>query len=220
MPTATACPASPAPRHGWRRLFLKWLPRFKTAAAIAFRNVRGQDRDDLIAETIANAYVAMAGLAERRALNLAFPSVLSRFSIAQVKDGRCVGNRSNVREVLSEYAQTQKAFTVNRLDVLDTTAGEWQEVLVEDRRAGPADLVQTKLDFADFLRSLPVRYRRIAKFLAKGETTTAASKKFACSPGRISQIRAELKQAWDRHVGNALAPRPSQSEPAIVPAGP
>ena len=196
-----ASPA-PAPRRRWHRLFLKWLPRIRTAAAIAFRNVRGQDRDDLIAETIANAYVAVAALANRGALNLAFPSVLSRFAISQVRDGRRVGNRSNVREVLSEYAQKQKCFTVDRLDVFNTTAGEWQEVLVEDRRAGPFDLVQTKLDFADFLRSLPVRHRRIAKFLAAGESTNAASRKFACSPGRISQMRAELKQAWDRHVGN------------------
>ena len=67
-------------------------------------------------------------------------------------------------------------------------------------------LVQTKLDFADYLRSLPVRHRRIAKFLAKGETTSTTSRKFGVSAGRISQMRAELKQAWDRHVGNDLAP--------------
>ena len=80
-----ASPA-PAPRPSWHRLFLKWLPRIRTAAAIAFRNVRGQDRDDLIAETIANAYVAMAALANRNALNLAFPSVSSRYAISQIKD--------------------------------------------------------------------------------------------------------------------------------------
>jgi hypothetical protein len=179
-------------------LFLKWLPRIRTAAAIAFRNVRGQDRDDLIAETVANAYVAMAALANRNALNLAFPSVLSRYAISQIKDGRRVGTPSNVREVLSEYAQNHKDFTVDRLDVFDATAGDWQEVLVEDRRARPADLVQTKLDFADYLRSLPVRHRRIAKFLAKGENTSSTSRKFGVSAGRISQMRAELKQAWDR----------------------
>jgi hypothetical protein len=181
---------------------LKWLPRFKTAAAIAFRHVRGQDRDDLIAETVANVYVGMKALADRDALDLAYPSVLSRFAISQIKDGRRVGTPSNVREVLSEHAQKQKSFTVDRLDVFDTTAGEWQEILVEDRRAGPAGLVQTKLDFAAYLRSLPVRHRRIAKFLARGETTSAASRKFGVSAGRISQMRTELKQAWDRHAGN------------------
>jgi hypothetical protein len=48
-----------------------------------------------------------------------------------------------------------------------------------------------------------VRLRRIAKYLARGESTTAASKAFGVSAGRISQIRAELKNAWDtRFLGN------------------
>jgi hypothetical protein len=43
--------------------------------------------------------------------------------------------------------------------------------------------------------------RKIAKLLATGETTTAAAEKFGLCTGRISQIRSELKAAWDRFVG-------------------
>jgi hypothetical protein len=44
--------------------------------------------------------------------------------------------------------------------------------------------------------------RRIATFLGNGETTTAASKRFRLSQGRISQIRRELFLAWQRFQGD------------------
>ena len=40
-----------------------------------------------------------------------------------------------------------------------------------------------------------------AKVLANGETTSAAAKKFRITPGRVSQIRRELEQAWHRFQG-------------------
>jgi hypothetical protein len=79
-------------------------------------------------------------------------------------------------------------------------------VLVEDHRCGPFDLVRTKLDFAAWLRSLPVKKRRIAKFLARNESTSAAAEKFALSPGRISQIRSELLASYRNFVGDVDPP--------------
>ena len=61
-----------------------------------------------------------------------------------------------------------------------------EEVVVEDRRAGPAEVVAARIDFGDFLRSLSSRYRRIAAVLATGESTTATARKFHVSPGRVS----------------------------------
>jgi hypothetical protein len=61
--------------------------------------------------------------------------VLASYAIKQVKDGRRVGNRLNVREVLSKYAQQHKGFVVVRLDKFDEEEGQWQEVLIEDKSA-------------------------------------------------------------------------------------
>ena len=80
------------------------------------------------------------------------------------------------------------------------------EILVEDRHAGPADTARVRLDFAAWLKSLPYRVRRIAKVLANGETTTAAAEKFELSAGRVSQIRGELRQAWQRFQGEQPSP--------------
>ena len=99
-----------------------------------------------------------------------------------------------------------KGVIVERLDRFDEDAEEWREIVIEDRRAGPAEIAATRLDFAAWLRSLPAKLRKIAKVLATGETTTTVAKKFGVSAGRISQIRKELYLMWNRFVGEEPDP--------------
>ena len=73
--------------------------------------------------------------------------------------------------------------------------------LVQDRHAGPADTAAARIDFVDWLRTLGGRRRRIAETLAKGETTSVAAAKFKVSLGRISQVRRELQDDWERFHG-------------------
>jgi hypothetical protein len=155
---------------------------------------------------IANACQAFKALWDRGKQSIAYPTVLANYAIRQVRDHRKVGGKLNIKDVLSPYCQKRKGVVVERLDHFDDEENAWAEVVVEDKTAGPADIAATRIDFADYLRSLPTRQRRIAKFLAKGETTTAASTKFGLSAGRISQIRTELKQAWNHFVGNDPSP--------------
>ena len=54
--------------------------------------------------------------------------------------------------------------------------------------AGRSMSFWAKLDFGAWLRSLPVKLRRIAKTLANGERTHDVARKFGVSDGRISQI--------------------------------
>ncbi len=50
---------SPAPRRRWQRVFLSMLPQLVRHAKYAFRHMRrSQDYQDVIQETIANAFVA------------------------------------------------------------------------------------------------------------------------------------------------------------------
>ena len=95
---------------------------------------------------------------------------------------------------------------MERLDKFDNAEDEWLEVLVEDHRAGPFDIVRTKLDFAAWLRSLPIKSRRIAKMLANGERTADVARKFGLVDGRISQVRAELRVSWHCFVGDMEPP--------------
>jgi hypothetical protein len=107
------------------------------------------------------------------------------------------------RDVSSPCCQVHKRITVERLDRFDDKKGEWKEVLVEDRHAGPAETAAARIDVADWFASPPRRKRRIAKTLATGETTKRAARKFRVSRGRISQTRRELAAAWREFQGEA-----------------
>jgi hypothetical protein len=172
------------------------VPRIRRHAQQCFRKLRPELREELIAEVIAAALASYARLVERGREDLAFPSPLAKFALAQVRQGRQVGNRLSIRDVSSRYAQQRKGFQVERLDQFDATDSEWKEVLVEDRRANPAELAASRIDFAAWFRQLSSRCRRIANFLARGESTFAAARQFALSPARISQLRRELHASW------------------------
>ena len=183
--------------------FLAMLPAIRRAAQITFRKVRPELRDELIEEVVANCFVAYARLVERGQAGRAAPSPLARFAIAQVRAGRRVGNRLRIRDVLSNYAQFNNGFQVERLDSFDEEEECWQEVVVEDKRATPADVAACRIDFAEWLRRLTVRLRKIALALAAGETTKGAAERFGLSPARISQLREGLKKSWEAFQGDA-----------------
>ena len=177
------------------------MPKIETHAKVAFRHLNPEAREEAVQEVICNACCAYVRLVELGKADLAYPLVLARYGVAQTKDGRKVGGHLNCRDVLSAYCQQRKNVSVETMDKFDKVEDTWQEAIVEDKHAGPAEVATTRLDFAAWLKSLPSRLRRIAKFLAKGETTTAAAQKFCLSAGRISQIRKELHQAWHEFHG-------------------
>jgi hypothetical protein len=197
----SATPA-PTPRRRWHRQFLAMLPAIVTHAKIAFRHVRGQDRDDKIQEVAVNALVAFRRLVQLNKTDLAYPSVLARYAVAQINDGRTVGTPMNVKDVSSPYCQRVKKVVLERLDQYDADDDCWQEILVPDQTCTPAELAASRIDVPAWFSSLKPRTRRIAEFLAAGQTTKAASRKFKVSPGRISQLRKELALHWRRFVGD------------------
>jgi DNA-directed RNA polymerase sigma subunit (sigma70/sigma32) len=64
-----------------------------------------------------------------------------------------------------------------------------------------------RLDFKDWLRSLTPRERRIIRAMARNERTKDLSRQFEVSPGRISQMRREFKEGWERFGEGATAGR-------------
>ena len=188
----------------WHEGFLNMLPGICRHARIAFANLRPEARADAVQEAIANALVAYVRLVQLNKTDVAYPSVLARFAVAQVREGRRVGSAQSVRDVLSGYAQRKKRFHVSRLDRFDELENAWEEVLVEDQRATPAEIAAVRIDFAAWLDSLSRRMRRLAHVLASGESTGAAARQFGVSATRISQLRKELQQKWRAFQGESL----------------
>lgn len=181
--------------------FLGMLPLIREQASHAFRHEPPSRRQELITEVVANCWVAYVRLIERGLHDVIYASPLARFAIKQVRDGRRVGTKLNVLDVSSKYCQRTKGVTLERLDVLNDSGDAWKEVVVEDKKAGPAQVAATRVDFGDWLKSLPRMKRQIAKFLATGQSTQKTARKFHVSSGRISQIRRELAKAWFEFVG-------------------
>ena len=199
--------ACPAPRPRWHRVFLALLPQIVQHAKFAFRHLRGEARQDAIQETIANVLVAFVNLVRRGKMSIAYPTVLAKYAVAQINDGRKVGNSLNCRDVLSPYCQRLKGLVVERLDRHDKDdENAWSEILIEDRHAGPAETAMVRLDFSDWLASLKRRDRRIAEALSVGNSTSDVAKRFKISAGRISQLRRELAESWRTFIDDDPLP--------------
>lgn len=186
----------------WHSALLNMLPAVRRQAGSAFRHLRAEAREEAVAEVVANVCCAVARLSETGKLDVAYPSVLAGYAICQTKEGRKVGGKLNVRDVLSRYCQRRKCVTVERLDTFDDSDGCWREAIVEDRRAGPGETARVRLDLSAWLHGLPRRKRRIAEFLALGHRTSDAARKFNLSPARIAQLRGELARSWREFVGD------------------
>ncbi len=193
-------PKRPVQRPRWHRRFLEMLPAIRRYAAFCFRSLPTEAREELVQETIANCYVACCRLAQRRRLAAAHPSPLVRYAVSQIRSGRRVGCRLNSNDVLSQYAQRRKGFHVQRLDHHDEH-GQWRAALVEDHRTPVDDQAAFRIDFPVWLSRLAPRQRRIVKFLAAGNSTGDAARRFHLSLPRISQLRRELHHDWMQFHG-------------------
>jgi len=185
-------------------VFENLLPAIRQQAQVAFCSCPNEEREELIAEVVANAFCAFHRLAERGKTDLAYATPLAWYAIRQVREGRRVGTKMNAHDVTSRYCQQTKEITVDRLDQFDHEQDSWQEVLVEDRQATPADIAVTRIDFAVWLGRFSRQRRQIAKVLARGETTKVTAKRFGLTAGRVSQMRREFQDAWREFQGDAV----------------
>jgi hypothetical protein len=185
----------------WHEGFLNLLPAVRLHSAVSFRQLDPEAKAEAIQNCIVNAMIAYLRLYELGKVDLAYAGPLGSYAVAQTKAGRTVGSPLNCKDVSSPYAQKMKRFELARLDHYDRTEECWEELVVESRAAGPAEVAITRLDFKSWLRSLPTRLRRIAKVLATGETTKATAKQFNLTEGRISQIRRLLADNYRAFIG-------------------
>ena len=203
MVSVVSRPKSAPP--AWHAEFLAMLPIIVMHARFIFQRLDPEAREEAVQEVVANACQAYVRLVERGRTRVTTPFVLAWYAIRQLREGRRVGSKLNVRDVCSPYAQQRKGITVERLDRYDREEGCWSEILVEDHNATPAELAASRIDFPAWLATLSSRDRKIALKLAVGESTGRTARQFRLSKARISQLRRELKEAWDRFHGDMMA---------------
>ncbi len=206
-------PTTDLTRSDWQDAFLIMLPRIRDAIRVAFHYLPGDHRDEAVQEGVANACVRFARLVERGCADRAFPTVLARFAVAQVRDGRVVGTRGNSRDVCATRCQRRKRYTIERLDRPEPFGGGWKDAVLEDRRTAVSDQAGFRIDFPEWLSRLSCRDRQVAEALALGDTTGEVARRFAVTSGRVAQLRRELGDSWRQFHGEVATSRRRVQEP-------
>jgi hypothetical protein len=198
--TTTATSSSNDEQATGHDRFLDLLPAIRRHARVAFRHRDPEAREEAIHATIAHSWTAFIRLFEQGRAELAYAGPLAAYAIARIREGRSIGNRLNARDLTSIRCQRRHGVQIESLNQADGR-GDWHEILVEDRRASPAETAIVRIDFSAWLDSLSRRDRRIAEVLASGESTMRAARRFGLSVGRVSQLRHKLHKAWCRFQG-------------------
>ena len=180
----------------WHAGFLAMLPSIRRKLKTAFRHLDPEARAEAVQEGVCNAMAAYVRLHERGEIEKAYPTPLAEYAARQIRAGRKVGGKLNVKDVSSAYCRRLKHIVLERLDKWDKEEG-WLEVIVEDRNATPADVARVRLDFSAWLKTLPRRDRKLALDLAAGNRTSDVARKYELSDGRVSQLRKELHLSWE-----------------------
>jgi DNA-binding NarL/FixJ family response regulator len=178
--------------------FLSMLPAICSVAQHAFRGLRREVRDEAVQEVTAHAFVAFTRLVQQGQKHLAFASALGHYAVAQYRAGRRTGSRLNSRDVM---APGQRRCRVESLDEFDPHAEEWRAAMVEDTRTPVPDQASFRVDFPSWLSRLGSRDRAVAQSLAAGYTTREVAEEHGISPGRVSQLRRQLHDGWERFHG-------------------
>ena len=178
--------------------FLRMLPAIREQAQFAFRTLPLEAREEQVQEVVATAYGMFHRLASKGKMNLAYATPLAQFAIRHVHSGRRMGSRHNIRDLTSRGDCPRNGIVIRPLHRFNARTGEWREVLVEDRSAGPAETAAARIDWVAWLHCLPRRRRAIACILASGETTGAAARKFRIGAARISQLRSWFRANWEQ----------------------
>jgi hypothetical protein len=192
--------------------FLSLQPRIVRHAGVIFRGERCQARKaDLIAETVALAWSWFRRLAQRGKDAREFPSVLAGFAARAVCSGRRLAGQLKSKDVCNERAQQRYGFKVERLATttrraFDDVYGKqgqrdmdvFEERLQHNLQTPVAEQVAFRCDLPAWLRTRTQRDRRLIGDMAANEGTLNLARKFGLSPSRVSQLRREFHDDWER----------------------
>ena len=138
----------------WHADFEAMLPAIVTHARIAFGHLAPRHRGSHSRDGL-QCVPGQRWLVELGKTDVAFPTALAKFGVRQTREGRKVGGKLNCRDVSSNYCQQKKDLLVERLDRYDSEEQAWEEVLIEDKRSGPAATAAIRIDFRAWLQLLP-----------------------------------------------------------------
>jgi hypothetical protein len=200
MSAIVVAPRSALSFHSLHSRFLSILPRIELHGRICFRHLKCPHRkEDAIAEMVALAWKWFVRLDEVGKDAMEFPATLAHYAARAVKSGRQVCGQEKAKDVLSATAQKRHHFAVETLPTVSTLNGNaLSDALQDNTQTPPPDQVAFRLDFPAWLQTRSERDRCLAQDLMVGERTLYVSTKYGLTQGRISQLRSEFHDDWQR----------------------
>ena len=180
--------------------FLLILPRIERHGRVYFRHVKDPtQKEEFIADMVALAWKWAVRLTERGKDIREFPSAIASYAARAVRSGRRVYGQENGKDVLSPLAQHMRGFAVHSLPDFSTLSGNPLAEALADNTISPVpEQVTFRLDFPHWLSTYSDRDRRMALDMMIGERTQDLAEKYALSAGRVSQMRMQFHDGWQR----------------------
>lgn len=175
------------------------LPRIETHLRIAFRGVRCPHyRDDLHQEAVAVSWKWFRRASERGKDPRRFVSRIATYAAAHTRSGRRLARGDSARDVMSPVAQRRHGFSVQPISdrVTGATALDVVESLHANTDTPVPDQAAFRIDFPEWLDTLPRARRSLVLDMASGERTDTLARRHGVSPGRVSQVRREAHASW------------------------
>jgi hypothetical protein len=193
--------------------FLSLLPRIELHGRIYFRHVRcPHQKADAIQEMCALAWKWFLRLHQRGRDPAHFVKGFVSLLARAVNSGRRLCGMAKAKDVLNPATQRRHGFTVERLPSCTQASHDrlyaevhgqelhdaFEERLRDNAVTPVPEQVCFRIDFPAWLRTLSGRERRLIRAMARNERTLDLSKEFEVSPARISQLRREFLEGWER----------------------
>jgi hypothetical protein len=197
--------------------FLLILPRIELHGRIYFRHLRCRHRKaDLLQEMRALAWKWFLSLHRRGRDPLDFVAGFVSLLARAVHSGRRLAGMLRAKDVANPAAQGRHGFRLEPLPVAPRAGHErlyasprgqelhdaFEERLRDNTITPVVDQVQFRIDFPAWLKTLTGRERRLVRVMARGERTLDLSRQFEVSPARISQLRREFQEGWERFTAD------------------
>ena len=212
-----------APHAHLQAAFLTILPRIERHGRVFFRGVPCRHRrEDAVAEVVALSWCWFVLLIAKGKDPLAFPMKLATYAAKAVKCGRRACGQEKGKDVLSHVAQQRHHFSVEPLpcstastheDRHGTVRGQhrqdtWEERLHDNTLTPVPEQVCFRLDFPAWLDSLDIARAPPGRRDGQQRAHPGPEPCFELSPARISQLRRELHNDWQRFNGDGENPTP------------
>jgi len=198
--------AVPQGSDNWQAGFLNILSAIETHAKIRFRKLPAEKREEAIQEAIAAACSNYQVAVAQGKLDVLRPGPLADFAVRHVRTGRHIGGKQDgAKDALSPVCHARHGVMVESCHTPQSGTGKdgWKQIAIEDRKIPVPDLAAFRIDFAEWLRSLTGRDRKIIGAFVSGERTSAVADRFGISEGRVSQLRRKYERQWLVFQGEA-----------------